>query len=327
MSQTSLKVLEMLSNGKIVSGEEIGKNLGLSRMAVSKAIKNHRSIGLKIRSLPGRGYQLDKALQLIDADGILKSLENAGFAGCRLQVLEKVDSTSDHLLSIGRQTDFHRTICLAECQVGGRGRRERGWYSAPYRNIALSIGWRYEGSMTALSGLSIASGITIARCLHEAGFDPAIGLKWPNDIFWNGRKLGGLLIDVKGEHDGPCQVVLGVGINLSLSEDIVKKIGQPVTTLEHIHGINVDRNMIIRKLLSELLRLLESYQDTGFDAWRAEWEKYDRLLGKSVSVASGGKMYTGVAMGIDEFGALVLNDENDRPMKFLSGEASLCLGK
>jgi BirA family biotin operon repressor/biotin-[acetyl-CoA-carboxylase] ligase len=282
MSKTSLHVLSMLANGDSLSGESIGKTLGISRMAISKAIKGLTQQGLNIASVPGKGYQLESPVQL---------------------------------------------VCLAESQSRGRGRRERGWHASPYRNVVLSIGWRFDDGMSGLSGLGIAAGIAIARTLHDAGFDRNIGLKWPNDIVWNDNKLGGLLIDVRGEHDGPCLAVLGLGLNLALSEEDQQNIDQACVSLEQISNDSIDRNSLVTDLIRSLSELFEDYSLSGFESYQHIWPDYDRLHGRDVKVIRGETSFSGVAMGIDEFGALLLDEGKGPYTRFLSGDVSLRLAR
>ena len=327
MSKTSLIVLNMLANGDFQSGELIGQKLGISRMAVSKAIKGLNERGINITSVPGKGYRLEGPLQLLDKDAIRARLDTGGYSDFQIDILHDIDSTSDYLLQQSRVRDVNRTVCLAENQNSGRGRRHRQWHASPYRNITLSIGWRFEDGMSALSGLGIAAGITIAKTLHEAGLDRNIGLKWPNDIIWKESKLGGLLIDVRGEHDGPCLVVLGLGLNLSLSVQDQQAIDQACTSLEQISGIVVDRNALVADMIHALANLFEGYSASGFDSFHHLWTDYDRLHGREVNVIRGEKIFTGLAMGIDEFGALLVDEGKGSFSRFLSGDVSLRLAR
>ena len=325
MSKTSLHVLNMLANGDSLSGESIGKSLGISRMAISKAIKGLTQQGLRISSVPGKGYQLESPVQLLDREEICSALRQTGTVGCEIEVLQQLDSTSDHLLEQSRVKNIHRQVCLAESQSCGRGRRQREWYASPYRNVVLSMGWHFDDGMSVLSGLGIAAGITVARVLHEAGYDDAIGLKWPNDIICNDSKLGGLLIDVRGEHDGPCLAVLGLGLNLSLSDKDQQNIDQACISLEKIHDGPINRNALVADLISALAELFETYSMSGFENLLPLWERYDRLYGRQVNVIRGDTSFSGVAMGIDESGALLLDEGNEPYTRFLSGDVSLRL--
>ena len=327
MSKTSFHVLSMLANGDFLSGEAIGKELGFSRMAISKAIKCLTRQGLGITSVPGKGYQLESPVQLLDREVICAALTGYGVRKCSIEVLQNVESTSDYLLEQSRVKDVNRSVCLAESQSRGRGRRKREWYTSPYRNVALSIGWRFNDGMSDLSGLAIAAGITIVRTLHEAGFDRNIGLKWPNDIIWNDRKLGGLLIDVRGEHDGPCLAVLGLGLNISLSGEDQLNIDQACMSLEQISSYPIDRHALVIDLIRALTVLFEDYVSSGFESFQHSWSGYDRLYGREVKVIKGDKYFSGVAMGIDELGALLLDEGKGTFSKFLSGDVSLRLAQ
>ena len=125
MSKTSLHVLNMLAKGDSVSGETLGKMLGISRMAISKAIKGLNQQGLCISSVPGKGYQLESPVQLLDQQVIRSALSRAGSESCQIEVLQQVESTSDYLLEQAKVKDIKRHVCLAETQSGGRGRRKR----------------------------------------------------------------------------------------------------------------------------------------------------------------------------------------------------------
>jgi len=325
MSKTSLHVLEMLSSGNLISGEIIGKMLGVSRMAVSKSIKGLCEKGLDISSVPGSGYQLKSPVQLLDKNVIHSALDNNETETNQIEILHEISSTSDYLLELSHDGDIHRRICLAESQHSGRGRRQREWHATPYRNIILSMGWCFDEGMSGLSGLGIAAGITIVRTLHEAGFDRNIGLKWPNDIIWNDRKLGGLLIDVRGEHDGPCLAVLGLGLNISLSGEDQLNIDQACMSLEKISSDPIDRHALVIDLIRALTVLFEDYVSSGFESFQHSWSGYDRLYGREVKVIKGDKYFSGVAMGIDELGALLLDEGKGTFSKFLSGDVSLRL--
>ncbi len=327
MPKTSLLVLQMLAPGNLLSGEFIGNQLGISRMSVSKAIKGLSKQRLEIASVPGRGYRLQSPVQLLDKKIIRSALCENGSTGCQIEILQEIDSTSDYLLEQSDKRDINRHVCLAECQCNGRGRRQRGWYATAYRNIALSMGWDFNDGMAGLTGLGIAAGVSIVSTLHKAGYDREIGLKWPNDIVWNNRKLGGLLIDVRGETDGPCLVVLGLGLNLALSEEDQQTIDQPCVSLEQISNDKIDRNALVTGMIKTLAELFEAYPSSGFERFQQLWAGYDRLFGREVRVIKGGTSFSGVAMGIDETGALLLDEGKETFSKFLSGDVSLRLAQ
>ena len=109
-------------------------------------------------------------------------------------------------------------VCFAEHQSAGKGRRGRQWVSPFGSNIYMSILWRFQqDGIACTAGLSLAVGVAVIRALKTYGFNE-VGLKWPNDIYCQGKKLGGILIEVSGEADGPCAVIIGLGLNLFLPE-------------------------------------------------------------------------------------------------------------
>ena len=325
MNTTSHQVLKILASGECLSGEVIGQQLGVSRMAVSKAVKRLGACDVPISSVTGRGYRLQQDIQLLDREFIDSRLKQGGHNGYQLHILETTPSTSDYLLENERPLVAPGAVCLCERQDAGRGRRNRSWISTPYRNITMSIAWQFDNGTADLAGLGVAAGITIVQVLHDYGLDADIGLKWPNDIIWQDRKLGGLLIDVRGEHDGPCTAVLGLGLNISLSESDSKTIDQPFTTLESIHDERIDRNVLTASLAGGLMDMFNSYPSRGFLPWYNQWPLYDRLMQRPVVVISGGDRMYGTAIGINEQGALLVDLDAGETAHFFSGEVSLRL--
>ena len=325
MKSTSLQLLDLLSDECFLSGEMLGSKLGISRMAVSKAAKRLVDSGVPVTSIPGKGYRLEHSIQLLDQDRLEASLNERWGTDARLHVLDSVPSTSDYLLGLQPSKSVVGHICVAERQDEGRGRRGRGWVSTPYRNVIMSIAWQFQNGLADLAGLGVAAGITIVSALHEIGLDSRIGLKWPNDIVWMDRKVGGLLIDIRGEHDGPCTAVLGFGLNLSLSEDDAEAIDQPFATIESIQDCIPDRNAVTVSLVNALLDTFSRYPDTGFAPWQQQWPAYDRLNDRPVCILQGDRKISGTAAGINDQGAFVLVKENGMREQYYSGEVSLRL--
>jgi BirA family biotin operon repressor/biotin-[acetyl-CoA-carboxylase] ligase len=264
---------------------------------------------------------------LLDERLITSELQSCGRDDARLIILQHTASTSDHLLELSTQQTISGLSCLAEVQSSGRGRRERSWHVTPYRNIALSVAWTFDAGLASLGGLGVAAGVVVAETLHAAGLDREIGLKWPNDIIWRDRKLGGLLIDVRGQHDGPCLAVIGLGINLSLADNEQRAIDQPHVTLEQIAADRVERNRLAAQLVHALSGLCESYPSTGFASWRSRWPAYDRIAGRLVRVLQGQHCHHGMAQGIDSEGAFLLRQDGGQAQRFYSGDVSVRLDR
>jgi len=154
------------------------------------------------------------ALELLDRERILAGLTATARAGVsRLETYSVLDSTNRYLLTGAQEGWPSGAVCLAEQQTAGRGRQGRSWLTPFGASLAYSLLWRFAGPLEALSGLSLATGLAVARVLKGAGVSE-VGLKWPNDVWWQGRKLGGILLE-SGGSAGDFYVVAGVGLNLA----------------------------------------------------------------------------------------------------------------
>ena len=244
----------------------------------------------------------------------------------RLELLDQVDSTNERLLKAARDGASSGTVCVAERQSAGRGRSGREWVSPPGGNLYLSLLWRFPDCLGPSRGFSLALGVTVARVLR--GFGVAeVGLKWPNDLQWNDRKLGGLLVEASASREG-CAVVAGLGLNLRLPREAAEGIEQPWVDLEEIlretkgeEGFS--RNALAASLIGELLATCEQFQAEGLAPFRDEWRGADRLIDRAVSVhLADGSVEEGTARGIDADGALLVEIEGAlRP--FHAGEVSI----
>ncbi len=313
-------VLALLDDRSARSGAELGHELGISRAAVWKQIHALKAAGVPVLSEPRRGYRLSWPLDLLSADTIRDSLRRSGIVKLpTIEVLDRVDSTSDALWRRHQGGDSRSCVLLAEQQTGGRGRRQRSW-SSPYgAQICLSMLWRLEGGVAAAQGLSIALGVAAWRALREIGVDTVM-LKWPNDLQVDDHKLGGVLIEASGELGGPCTVVAGIGINVRLPPEF--SVDQAFTDLHRACGTAPERNLLAAVLCRHWLQMLDSYPQHGLAGVLDDFRHADALHQRPVRVESGNDFADGVAQGIDGQGRLrVLQDNRERC--FASAEVSV----
>lgn len=316
----SVELLNLLADGKLHSGQELANFLGVSRTAVWKQLSKFDAIGLELESMPGRGYCLSGGLELLDAELIKSSLSlSASVHLAGLEILMSIDSTNAYLLRQNARENI--SVCMAECQTAGRGRRGRTWVSPFAKNIYLSLRVTIESGLGALEGLSLAVGVAIARALRHVGVADT-QLKWPNDVLWCGRKLGGVLIDVVGDPAGRCHVVVGVGLNLTADKIMASAIEQPWVALADILGSSPRRNTVAAVLLNELILLLAHYEREGFASYRAEWELLNAHAGRRVDIHLGPTSITGLVKGVNASGALILSTDKGEQI-FHGGEVSL----
>ncbi|MDX1607346.1 MAG: biotin--[acetyl-CoA-carboxylase] ligase [Candidatus Competibacterales bacterium] len=234
-----------------------------------------------------------------------------------LEWLAEVDSTNARLLAAADRGLAGGAACLADAQSAGRGRQGRRWISPPGGNLYLSLLWRYHRSAD-LQGLSVATGIAVARALHALGAT-GVGLKWPNDLLHDGRKLGGILLESRTGADRP--VVAGIGLNLDLPDAAAVSIDQPWTDLRRVLGAPVLRLRVAARLLERLLPLYADWPAGAHDL-SASWRRFDVLADRRVELCFGDRRCAGIARGIDPTGALRLETATGLQV-FDSGELSL----
>ena len=324
MNSAQIRLLRLLADGRFHSGEALAATLGVSRAAVWKQLAKIRAqTGVELHAVRGRGYRLSTPLELLRPQTILDRLDPATRQLLSdLALHDRVDSTNRVLMSQIPGGLTPGSVCLAEQQSAGRGRRGRDWISPFGSNIYLSVYWRYALDLMGLSGLSLAAGIAVAECHHSLGVE-GVELKWPNDVHCNGQKLAGLLLEVSGEQGGPSHVVLGLGLNTRLSEQQGREIDQPWTDLSRVPGgAAISRNQLVSALLEYLPPALRGFERDGLVPLVSRWEQFDRHLGRPVSLLIGERRVEGIHRGIDDTGALLL-EQGGQVRAFHAGEVSL----
>ncbi|AYZ31151.1 bifunctional biotin--[acetyl-CoA-carboxylase] ligase/biotin operon repressor BirA [Serratia sp. FDAARGOS_506] len=313
-TKVPLKLIALLADGEFHSGEHLGESLGMSRAAINKHIQTIREWGLDVFTVPGKGYSLPGAIQLLEAERILSLLEDK-----RVSVLPVVDSTNQYLLD--RIAELHSgDACVAEYQQAGRGRRGRQWISPFGANLYLSMFWRLEQGPAAAMGLSLVIGMVMAEVLQRLGAAD-VRVKWPNDLYLNDRKLAGILVELTGKTGDAAQLVIGAGINLAMRDTNASAITQGWINLQEA-GIQIDRNELAATLLNELRQSLKQFEIDGLAPFIGRWRALDNFIDRPVKLLIGERQIVGIARGIDSQGALLL--EQDGEIKpFIGGEISL----
>ncbi len=237
-----------------------------------------------------------------------------------LELFSEIDSTNTHLMTRAQTQAPSGCVCFSEMQIAGKGRRGRQWISPQGQNIYGSFLWRFSDASN-LNGLSLAIGVGVIRALKKQGVSN-LGLKWANDIYSDGKKLGGILIEVTTHSDGSASAVVGFGLNLQLPSNI-EAITQPYTDLQTIApDMKLERNALIAHLLNELLPITAMFEKQGWAAYLNEWREYDCLVGKAATLFIGSQQIQGIVQGIDENGLLKLLREDGELQTFASGEVS-----
>ncbi|OOE87064.1 MULTISPECIES: bifunctional biotin--[acetyl-CoA-carboxylase] ligase/biotin operon repressor BirA [unclassified Salinivibrio] len=310
-----LALITRLSDGEFHSGEMLGEALGMTRAAISKHIKVLQSWGLDIYRVQGKGYCLSQPIELLDEAWLSAHTDIPALA-----VIPVIDSTNQHLMErVGQLSPG--SVCLAEYQQQGRGRRGRAWQSPFGSNLYLSMYWRLDAGPAAAMGLSLVVGVAMTKALHDLGA-PGVKVKWPNDLYYQDKKLAGILVEMTGQTGDAAHIVIGMGLNLGMGAHLNDNIDQPWAKLAQACSPMPARNTLAANLIDRLKASLIAYEQQGMASILADWPQLDNFIGRPVKLLMGDRQVKGIERGIDEHGALLLEvDGNITP--YLGGEISL----
>jgi len=328
VSDTQSKILDILKDGEFHSGETLGEKVGCSRTAVWKHLQTLEAMGLLIETTKGTGYRIVGGVDLLDGQAITGALAVAAKPHLsKINIFQTIDSTNTYARQLAEKNSVSGLVILAEQQTGGRGRRGKSWVSPFAANIYLSIVWDFEQGAEALEGLSLAVGVAVRRALIAHGVQ-GVKLKWPNDIYVEQKKLGGILLEMIGDPAGHCSVVIGVGLNVSMPVSQASAIDQDWTDVAtELQDKLPARNKLAAELISEILPLLSTFQEQGFAAYRDEWQAADAFYGQPAVISTPKQSTAGIVKGVGINGALRLELDSGNIESFIGGELSLRLAK
>ncbi len=322
LSHSQLTLLQILGDGCCHSGNELGQALGITRSAIWKQINQLIDLGVPISRIPHQGYQLPNKLVLLDQQRIVDELHKNSFkSSFNIHLLTSIDSTNRYLkdLPINGSID----ICCAEIQTQGRGRFGRNWHSPFGENIYCSSRWNLNGDLSKLSGLSLITSLAVLATVNEFCSSSDIKIKWPNDILWKDKKLCGSLIEITAESHGNAQVIIGIGLNVNVDTNTHILTDKPWCSLYEISQQQYNRNQIIAKLIINLEYYISKFISQGLNAFMDEWNRYDYLAGKHITVTQSLNTISGIALGITQEGLLILEDGQGTVHYLSSGDTSL----
>ncbi len=322
LSKLQKKVLVLMSDGKFHSGNEIAEKLGTSRAVVWNQVKGLSRLGIDMNAVTGRGYRIQRAVELLDSEKIRGGLSSHALQYLSdLEIHDEIDSTNSYLMDqVGGFSNA--TVCLAESQSAGKGRTGRKWISPFAANIYMSVLWHFQCGVAAIAGLSLAMGVAVIRALQPYSIT-GLGLKWPNDVLRRDQKLAGILVEVSGDTHGPCKAVIGFGLNWRMPAHVGSSIDQKWTDMESIMGsARPQRNVLVPQLLNSVLPIIANYDKNGLAPYLDEWRKSDCMTNKEVCLYLGGHQINGRVEGIDNEGMIVMQTDSQGLRRFASGEVS-----
>lgn len=310
-NQNPLKLINILADGQFHSGEELANQFGITRAGINKYIKVLRDWGITLSSVQGKGYCLASPIDLLDK---VKIDENYG-EDSHVEVLPIIDSTNQYLLNNIEKLQTGDS-CVAEFQSKARGRRGRQWFAPFGSNLYFSMYWRLDQGIAAAMGLSLVVGIVMADTLREIS-NQDIKVKWPNDLYLDDQKLAGILVELAGKTGDCAHVVIGVGVNLMMTNPDPNIVNQKWANLG-----KVDRNLLVAKVAKNLNTKLRDFEQHGLTPFLNDWQRLDNFVNRPVKLLIGDNVIRGVAKGINEQGALLL-EQNGETKAFIGGEISL----
>ncbi|TKB45491.1 bifunctional biotin--[acetyl-CoA-carboxylase] ligase/biotin operon repressor BirA [Thalassotalea mangrovi] len=314
------ELIRRLADGNFVSGQVLADALGVSRTAISKHIQTLTEMGLDIFKVHGKGYRLASPINLLQAPQIQHYLKSLG-SNNLVEVHTIIDSTNSYLMRRLPNQVINGQACVAEYQSAGRGRRGKNWVSPFASHLYLSMYYSLEQGVAAAMGLSVVIGLAVADVL-EKHYRVSAQLKWPNDIYINGQKIAGILVELEGQPTEAGHSVIGLGLNIQMPQALATSIDQPWTDLAQHVSTPIDRNLLVAQLITQFNRRLAQHQQFGLNPMLSDWLRRDVFLNQAVEIISGSQTNRGICRGINASGALLLEvDGKVKPI--YGGEVSL----
>jgi BirA family biotin operon repressor/biotin-[acetyl-CoA-carboxylase] ligase len=316
-------ILEMLRSrvGQFVSGEELGRQLGISRTAVSKQIQKLRQEGYDVESTVSQGHRLRRLPDLLLPDEVCPRLTTQ-ILGSEVYYFSEIGSTNDEAKKRAVAGCAEGTLVITETQLGGRGRLSRGWFSPVGKGIWFSVVLRPPFPPQEAPKCTLMAAVALNRAIRDiTGI--SCGIKWPNDILCNGRKLVGILTEMSAEMDAINHIVIGMGINVNIeSAEIPPELKEIATSVLIETGVAVSRIDLFIKVLEGLEELYLLVKTEGFDTVLSAWRQESITLGRMVNVIAPDKSFMGKAVDIDGDGALLVQTDQGIE-RVLAGDVSI----
>ncbi|MGR8948707.1 MAG: biotin--[acetyl-CoA-carboxylase] ligase [Gammaproteobacteria bacterium] len=309
--QKIFALLEKLQDGRSHSGQDLADEIGVTRAAIWQQIKNLQEMGIEIHAVSGKGYRLPGGYEFLDAQAIRDQwTDDVASSVSSIEINQVIDSTNERLLVAATHEDVHGRACLTEYQTAGRGRRGARWLAPPGSGLCLSLAWRFTDPPEAMGALSLVVGLATRRALLAIGAD-AIQVKWPNDIYIEDErgpaKIAGILIELRSELAGPSMVVIGLGINIHISQSTREQIDQSASDLASVCDDIPGRNATASSVIAEIVQCLKQFEAHGFGAFAGEWREADFLRGRKIKLHVHDSAVVGEVLGVNDDGLLKLN--------------------
>ena len=317
-------ILELLGQHpeQYVSGEEISRQLAVSRTAIWKHMQTLKQAGYEIESHPRLGYRLKTRPDLLLPYEIRDILRTKIVGQKEIYYFADVESTNTEAKKQANLGCPEGSISLSEAQTKGRGRLSRSWFSPSGKGIWLSVVLRPPFNPHDAPKCTLMAAVAVTKAIQSmTGIE--CGIKWPNDILYQGKKIVGILTEMNAEIDAINYIVIGMGINVNIKQqDFPDELTESATSLSVVAGHTISRLSLLNAVLVELEQAYEEVIQYGFSKMLDEWRKLSVTLGKKVNVIGSGKEFSGTAVDIDHDGGLLVQTEAGIE-RVLAGDVSI----
>ena len=299
---------------------ELLKKLEISQENLEKNLEILKEAGYIIVHDDEKGYKLEETPDIIAPFEVSRGLTSK-YMGHNIHFYEEVESTNDTAKKFVDDA-VEGTVIIAEHQTAGRTRKRAEWIS-PKGGIYMTIILRPEVTLLEASKLTIVTGVAIAKTLYDK-FNINVGIKWPNDLLIGSKKISGILTEAVTDKDRLKAVLVGIGVDVNIKdEDIPEEIQKIVTSVKKETQIEFNRAAIMKEFFAIFEELYDDFKKGNFKEIVSEWRRLSSTTGNRVKVYNHGKAITGDAVGITNNGALIVETDDGKLEKIISGECKL----
>lgn len=318
MTPTLLELLEA-KPGQYVSGETISKELGVSRTAVWKQIRKLEEAGYRFEASRRLGYRLVGKPDRLTADTLLGQLRTQRF-GRRVYLYDELGSTQDAAQKLAEEGAEEGTLVIAERQLNGKARMGRSWISPFGKGIWMSMVLRPPLPVHSAPQITLLIAVALCRSLRR-NTGLTIGIKWPNDLLVNGKKISGILLESSAEDERLRYIVAGVGISVNLEPaDYTPEVAAKATSLAIECGRKLDRTALLADFLGEWEQLYELYLTEGFGPVKSLWEALAVVLNRPAVLTTPQGIVEGTPIALDDSGAIKVRKKDGTVIDVFSAE-------
>lgn len=322
MNEITSHILELLRLEEThLSGQQISDELGISRTAVWKHVRQLRNAGYYIEASPRCGYRLRFSPDLPSGMEI-RPLLHTDIIGKRIIFHTEVDSTNEVAMELAQEGESEGTVIIADYQSAGRGRLDRSWHSPSGMNLYVSVILRPPVTPFDAPQMSIVSVVAAVRAITRVVPGLDLGIKWPNDIITGGKKLSGILFDMKTDMDRVDYLIAGIGINVNMVQ-MDNSLDLKATSLKLETGKETSRPQLAAALLEELEKAYMHWLAKGLSVFLTFWEQKSVLIGRIVEVDAPAGRLCGRVKGLSCTGGLNLELDDGQSLEVLAGDVHI----